>query len=74
MGIQIKILFAILVYGSCSLASVCLAQKHLTSQLNVRTVTDEADAVLAILTKRTYKSRRVGDPIGVLVYALRKKS
>lgn len=47
--IMLNVLIAYSVFG---LASVCFAQTSMPSAVNVRLVTDEAEAVLAILAKR----------------------
>ncbi len=40
------------VYGMLGLASVCSAQTSLPAGLNVRLVADEAEAVLAVLSRK----------------------
>jgi hypothetical protein len=47
-----RLLVALLVCSTFSFASVCLAQTSMPSAVNVRLVSDEAEAVLAILAKR----------------------
>lgn len=46
---------ALIIGGVFGCASVCAAQKSMPSAVNVRLVTDEAEAVLAILAKRKTK-------------------
>jgi hypothetical protein len=51
-GIACKLLGITLVLSTCCVAPVCLAQRSSASAVNLRLVTDEADAVLAILAKK----------------------
>jgi hypothetical protein len=47
-----RLLVAVLACSTLGIASVCSAQPSMRSAVNVRLVTDEADAVLAILAKK----------------------
>jgi hypothetical protein len=47
-----RLLSAVLACSTFGIASVCLAQPSMRSAVNVRLVTDEAEAVLAVLAKK----------------------
>ena len=46
------LLTSIVICGMCGFAPTCSAQSSAASVVNVRLVTDEAEAVLAVLAKR----------------------